>query len=577
MNRRWLLVLLLAVAGCRDRRPPAAPPAPPAPPAPDATAATATSGLTAGEASRFFHEAIGSDPLPQFVLAELKQPDGRRFLDDLGRFGLLPDPSEEHNEERLPIGMTVHLPFDLQPFNVRFYGFTCAACHVGEVAAGAGRAPVRIIGAPGRFDPARFHRELIAAAEPMFTQLPALLPVMLYYYDEVTRASEDMTDPTGLKRVLLQTTLGPPTNDTGAPAFRDSLRRDLAAVQRAALRLSIVDVVRQDPLLGRAADPPTARIAASAATVRLASASALAPTAWAELSARDRTALVNGLLAETFHVLRLMRARVEHARAAAGAGSAPGPGRVDVLRGLSLVLAAPRDKPPYVPVAAPPLWNSHQLPRIHWDQNTNSIFEHGILMAIALGAPVHPRTHASPIQPRALAAAIQVLPRLRPPAPPPRPADANRLAAGRGVFARECARCHQPGAAGFAVDRGAGTDPARLEEHGAVREPLARLLASVKARAYARASISADEQPGLEAGRTPARWYPSEGYAPRSLAGVWATAPYLHNDSVPGLAELLKSDRVGAGGRGDGSGGHPYGTALGAEEKAALLDYLGSL
>ena len=576
MKRRWLLVLLTmgaGASGCRDRRSPGSPPAPNAPEA----AAPAPGALTAGEASRFFHEAIGSDSLPVFILTEMKQPDGRPFLDDLARFGLLPDPSAQ-DYEGLPIGMTVYLPFDRQPFNVRFYGFTCAACHVGEVGASDGRPSTRIIGAPGRFDPARFHRELIAAAEPIVGQLSALGPLMLSYYDEVTRASEDMTDPTGLKRVLVQSVLGPSVTDAGAPpAFRDSLRRDFEAVRRAALRLSVDELVRQDPLLGRAADAPSANIAPAAATVRLLGGTDTTPGYLAELPRRERIALVSGLLTDTFHVLRLLRARVEHARVAGGEPAPAGSGRVDPLRGVALALGAfdakTKVSSPSAPVAPPALWNSHHLPRIHCDQNTNSIVEHGILMAITLGAPVHPRTHASTIQPRALAAAAQVLPRLRPP-PPRAAADPNLVARGRAVFARECARCHEPAAgAEFAADPNVGTDPARLEAYAAVREPLARMLASVKARAYARASISADEQPSLEAGRTPARWYPSEGYAPRSLAGVWATAPYLHDDSVPGLAELLKADRSKA----DGSGGHPYGTALGAEEKAALLDYLGSL
>jgi hypothetical protein len=32
-------------------------------------------------------------------------------------------------------------------------------------------------------------------------------------------------------------------------------------------------------------------------------------------------------------------------------------------------------------------------------------------------------------------------------------------------------------------------------------------------------------------------------YKARPLTGIWATAPYLHNGSVPNLAELLTDDR----------------------------------
>jgi hypothetical protein len=36
------------------------------------------------------------------------------------------------------------------------------------------------------------------------------------------------------------------------------------------------------------------------------------------------------------------------------------------------------------------------------------------------------------------------------------------------------------------------------------------------------------------------RWLTTGGYVARPLAGAWATAPYLHNGSVPTLADLLE-------------------------------------
>lgn len=97
-------------------------------------------------------------------------------------------------------------------------------------------------------------------------------------------------------------------------------------------------------------------------------------------------------------------------------------------------------------------------------------------------------------------------------------------------------------------------------------------------------------------------------YESRVLEGIWATAPYLHNGSVPSLAELLKpaSQRVASfavgpaydvetvglaakqerfdfiqqttdcGERNSGNSrcGHEFGTTLPDQEKAALLEYL---
>ena len=104
---------------------------------------------------------------------------------------------------------------------------------------------------------------------------------------------------------------------------------------------------------------------------------------------------------------------------------------------------------------------------------------------------------------------------------------------------------------------------------------------------------------------------PGFAYESRVLEGIWATAPYLHNGSVPTLAELLKpagqrvaSFKVGpaydivnvglAAGQtrfnytlqttdcsdrnsGNSRCGHEYGTQLPPDEKRALLEYLKTL
>jgi hypothetical protein len=105
---------------------------------------------------------------------------------------------------------------------------------------------------------------------------------------------------------------------------------------------------------------------------------------------------------------------------------------------------------------------------------------------------------------------------------------------------------------------------------------------------------------------------PAKGsYESRVLHGIWATAPYLHNGSVPTLAELLKPaadrvkkfkigpayDIVNVGlaveqtqfnfelettdcsdlNSGNSRCGHEFGTNLSADEKKALLEYLKTL
>jgi hypothetical protein len=98
-----------------------------------------------------------------------------------------------------------------------------------------------------------------------------------------------------------------------------------------------------------------------------------------------------------------------------------------------------------------------------------------------------------------------------------------------------------------------------------------------------------------------------DGYKARSLSGIWSSAPYLHNGSVPSLVELLKppaervhqfqvgsrefdpktvglaatdgeaSDLFDTSLPGNTNVGHVYGTELDAADKQDLLEYLKSL
>lgn len=79
----------------------------------------------------------------------------------------------------------------------------------------------------------------------------------------------------------------------------------------------------------------------------------------------------------------------------------------------------------------------------------------------------------------------------------------------------------------------------------------------------------------------------TDGYRVNDLRGLWATAPYLHNGSVPTLESLLAADRpttwmrggfaVDTTQSGNGNQGHLFGTELEDDDKAALVAYLRSL
>ena len=72
---------------------------------------------------------------------------GRPFMENLDRFGLLPDP-DPSNKDGLPVGLTLSKPPD--PLLGELVGITCAACHVTEFhVAGKG---IRVDGATNMFD-----------------------------------------------------------------------------------------------------------------------------------------------------------------------------------------------------------------------------------------------------------------------------------------------------------------------------------------------------------------------------------------------------------------------------------------
>ena len=186
------------------------------------------------------------------------------------------------------------------------------------------------------------------------------------------------------------------------------------------------------------------------------------------------------------------------------------------------------------------------------------------------------------------------------PQPFPGPVDPGQARAGAALYARQCAACHgdyrladgRPRLIRFPNWAGdVGTDRLRAAAFGPA-------LAEGVNRTVYRETIAAAA---------------GQGYVAPPLTGIWASAPYLHNGSVPTLAALLSPttrpvrfqvgghaldfDRVGlrlmpdgsyprgyrpfsqpawidtrAPGR--GNAGHAYGAALSDAEKQALLAFL---
>jgi mono/diheme cytochrome c family protein len=199
---------------------------------------------------------------------------------------------------------------------------------------------------------------------------------------------------------------------------------------------------------------------------------------------------------------------------------------------------------------------------LHWDGNNDSVDERNLSAAMGAGAT---------------------------------PIDYGLAAAGKPVYQRYCADCHEVGARYYGKVtplKELGTDPERSKSFD---------------------HAMADRMNTIGEGYPWKfnRFRPTDGYANHPLDGIWLRAPYLHNGSVPTLRDLLKpanarpamfyrgndvydARNVGfvsnvetadgrtffkfdSGDRGNGNGGHLYGIELSEDDKNALIEYLKTL
>jgi mono/diheme cytochrome c family protein len=303
-----------------------------------------------------------------------------------------------------------------------------------------------------------------------------------------------------------------------------------------------------------------------------------------------------------------------------------GPGRFDTFSPAKALMNWPRDGvPPHERIGVvdfPSVWRQSQKQGmwLHWDGNNDKVEERNRSAAFGTGAnfPILDRksvrrmeawvwTAQSPSFAQMLDVTI----------------DEPKAAQGKVVYEAQCAACH--GASGTEFKGGSvgrttpisaiGTDRFRFDNYSY------DLMLN---------------QATLYAGNAEERFQnfrKSDGYANMPLDGLWLRAPYLHNGSVPTLRDLLKpaAERPGmfyrgstiydsqdmgfaskldqipeaerkhvfcyatnaqglaqcgadapdnrgtcaaSSCKGNGNGGHEYGTSLAPSEKDALIEYL---
>jgi mono/diheme cytochrome c family protein len=281
---------------------------------------------------------------------------------------------------------------------------------------------------------------------------------------------------------------------------------------------------------------------------------------------------------------------LEQSRSFAWFDSRPpqGPGRVDTFNPYKVFFGFDMSRDASIGTAdLPSLWNQkvREGMWLHWDGNNNTVTERNKSAAIGAGAS------EDSLDLEGMKRVEDWVWELRPPEFPHERIDAKRAEAGKGIYEKQCARCHSPGQplGGKTIEAAViGTDPERLNSFTAELATRMNTLGAGRPWQFS-------------------HFRKTNGYAAMPLDGVWLRAPYLHNGSVPTLRDLLKKPeerpvvfwrgydvydygdvgfvhsgpdaeregfRYDTSVRGNGRQGHAYGTDLAESEKAALLEYL---
>lgn len=336
-----------------------------------------------------------------------------------------------------------------------------------------------------------------------------------------------------------------------------------------------------------------------------------------------------------------------------------GPGRLDAFGQIFNAVAVeflgiPGNRHvPDAPVSFPVMWDASHLDLVQWNGSAPNAgpgpLMQNVTTALAVYGSLDIKSHrgldgfASNVDFKRLGQIQNWFYKLRSPKWPEDvlgKLDAGKLARGATVYGAQCHSCHalvnrddpkrQLKAVLTPLDV-IGTDPKMVRNFldatsatGPWQGQKVAMVAGDKlgARAptidlVAHAAVGATlAQPLLAIEQTAGSWHKvykagiakhPDYYKARPLSGIWASAPYLHNGSVPSLAELLKppGERVASfhvGSRefdpavvglstadgpntmlldtrepGNGNGGHEFGTTLSDADKADLLEYLKSL
>ncbi len=557
-----LAVTIVLCAGCRAQEKPAGPEIQTGQQVPDTPDRTVNleQGWSEQQQQQFWFTSQGSQVVPYdwfLVLEQEKSQELIRSNENLDRLRFMVEKPSPANPDGLPVGFAK----DMDPETGAWMGFTCAACHTNQI--DTPTASLRIDGAPTLADTFTFFNQVA--------------------YGLQATANDDNKFERFARKVL-----GQSYSADSASALRDRLR----TIAKARVERQIQDMP----------DSPQ---------------------------------------------------------------SVPyGHGRLDAFGGifnqvLGADLGIPANyRPSNAPVSYPFLWDTAQYDLVQWNGIAPN-FGPGVLarnvgeiLGVFGTVEVVPlrneftgyKSSARMVNLGALEATINALQSPQWPTEYLPPLDSAKVSSGKALYEQQCASCHEvidrtnrklklkavmtlvdevgtdPTMADNAVNRTAQTGPLQGEWDWIVLEkdfkftkleaeaPGADVLDNVVINTILgqkAASVKALREEYISV-KLPRKFAP-KSYKARSLNGIWATAPYLHNGSVPNLWELMKPpaqrvkqfpvgsrklDPVNVGFDitpgssaytldttlpGNSNAGHTFGTDLTDEQKWALIEYMKSL
>jgi len=546
----------------------------------------ALDGVGRFDADLWHYSDQGSGFFPMSVVEALEDVDAPvvpnqpppMFLQTLDRFGLLPGAASLRNPRGLPVGIVTNevvIPGlkGMADRKIEMFGFTCAACHTSDLHFNG--QVVRVDGASGLLD-----------VDALGDGLGRALEVTLSDRRRFRRFFARMIDGHLKRRDKTQVL------DEGWAlrwqGLRDRLKKQADDAEAAVLnRLSdrVFDLIQKKlPKPTPESTPAQPRLEFSAEDAGFIDdlrREILGVLGENEdfinklfQTERDR---IERFLEEHLEVVRHIVYRLDYMKARhwlqqpgnrlrAGYGRADdfGTARVELFGGIN-----PRNlRPVNAPVSVPPLWNVQHYAWIHWNSNTNSIIQRSMGEAIGVGATFDLATRKTSVNIWNQMQMELEVHKLTPPAWPVQvfgAIDQDRAARGKTLYQAHCQKCHSPlgrDGNGLIVHRTftleeAGTDPADSRNFdqlvwlangnqtsfaGMIRDLLEDLQHQAREdKDHPSMKILMNT---LEQQRLPVKWRDTgrdvgQVYPARPLQGIWATAPYLHNGSVPTLYHLL--------------------------------------